>query len=412
MHGPVVMRVDEQANRRFARVAWRGRADSSGAGDEPLKAPAGSAPPNASGAGSPSRPAAVRRLERIARAPRLCRLGSPRGRPGLPDQRGVDRHRRGDRAARRRGRLPGRPRARSVDKLEALARELGGEGRRSRIRCDVTEWEDQEALVDARARPRSAGSTSLFANAGFGAKRGFLEETPELWQSMVLTNVLGVALTIRATLPSREGVDGHYLLTSSVAGRRALAGLALLGDQVGRDRDGRGARQELNGTGVRVTLIEPGRVDTPFFDDPVSGALEPDDIARAILFAVSQPEHDGRERAPRPPDGAGQLAASLLRHGSVSPHARLSALRSTMGDGRTVRGPSRCRDGRLSGGLPPDDADGERHLWRTPRAVPPSRNAQQCAWAQIRPAGRRSDYRSAAICARRRRRCPRSFGTS
>jgi NADP-dependent 3-hydroxy acid dehydrogenase YdfG len=52
---------------------------------------------------------------------------------------------------------------------------------------------------------------------------------------------------------------------------------------------GEAARLELNGTGVRVTLIEPGSVDTPFFDDPPAGALEPDDIARAILYAVSQP---------------------------------------------------------------------------------------------------------------------------
>ena len=57
---------------------------------------------------------------------------------------------------------------------------------------------------------------------------------------MVLTNVLGVALTIRATLPKLlERGTGHYLITSSVAGRRALPGLALLGDQVGGDRDRR-----------------------------------------------------------------------------------------------------------------------------------------------------------------------------
>ena len=52
------------------------------------------------------------------------------------------------------------------------------------------------------------------------------------------------------------------------------------------------ARQELNGTGVRVTLIEPGMVDTPFFDDGArTDALQPDDVARAVMFAVSQPPH-------------------------------------------------------------------------------------------------------------------------
>ena len=54
---------------------------------------------------------------------------------------------------------------------------------------------------------------------------------------------------------------------------------------------GEAARLELNGTGVRVTLIEPGMVDTPFFDQPPAGALEPDDIARAVMYAVSQPPH-------------------------------------------------------------------------------------------------------------------------
>jgi NADP-dependent 3-hydroxy acid dehydrogenase YdfG len=54
---------------------------------------------------------------------------------------------------------------------------------------------------------------------------------------------------------------------------------------------GEAARQELDGTGVRVTLIEPGMVDTPFFDGPVSGALEADDIARAVMYAVAQPPH-------------------------------------------------------------------------------------------------------------------------
>ena len=55
---------------------------------------------------------------------------------------------------------------------------------------------------------------------------------------------------------------------------------------------GEAARQDLNGTGVRVTLIEPGMVDTPFFDNaPDRRACSADDIARAVMFAVSQPPH-------------------------------------------------------------------------------------------------------------------------
>ena len=180
--------------------------------------------------------------------------------------------------------------ARSVDKLEALAEELGGSENALAQRCDVTEWADQEALVKA-ALDGFGRLDVVLANAGFGAKRGFLEETPDFWKSMVLTNVYGCALTIRATLPALKESKGHLLLTGSVAGRRALPGSLYSATKWAVTAMGEAARQELNGTGVRVTLIEPGSVDTPFFDSPPEGALEPDDIARAILYAVAQPPH-------------------------------------------------------------------------------------------------------------------------
>ena len=180
--------------------------------------------------------------------------------------------------------------ARSEDTLQELAAELGGPERALAVRCDVGEWADQEAMV-ASALDAFGQVDVAFANAGFGAKRGFLEESPEQWRSMVLTNVLGAAYTIRATLPQLKDTKGHLLLTSSVAGRRALPGSLYSATKWAVTGMGEAARQELNGTGVRVTLIEPGMVDTPFFDNPVSGALEADDIARAVMFAVSQPPH-------------------------------------------------------------------------------------------------------------------------
>jgi NADP-dependent 3-hydroxy acid dehydrogenase YdfG len=54
---------------------------------------------------------------------------------------------------------------------------------------------------------------------------------------------------------------------------------------------GEAVRQDLHGTGVRVTVIEPGMVDTPFFDRRPKEALQDDDVARAVMFAVSQPPH-------------------------------------------------------------------------------------------------------------------------
>ena len=180
--------------------------------------------------------------------------------------------------------------ARSTDKLEALAAELGGDERAIAVTCDVTDFAQQEAMVQA-AHDAFGRVDVVFANAGFGAARGFLEESPEQWRDMVLTNVLGCAYTIRATLPSLKESVGHLLLTSSVAGRRALPGSLYSATKHAVTAMAESARQELNDSGVRVTAIEPGMVDTPFFDDRPSNALEPDDIARAIMFAVSQPPH-------------------------------------------------------------------------------------------------------------------------
>jgi NADP-dependent 3-hydroxy acid dehydrogenase YdfG len=180
--------------------------------------------------------------------------------------------------------------ARSVDRLSELAAELGGSDRALAVRCDVTEWNEQQAMV--RTALEHFGQLDVaFANAGFGAKRGFLEESVEHWRSMVLTNVYGAALTIRATLPALKESRGHLLLTSSIAGRRALQGSLYSATKFAVTAMGEAARLELNDTGVRVTLIEPGMVDTPFFDSPVSDALAPEDVARAVMFAVSQPPH-------------------------------------------------------------------------------------------------------------------------
>jgi NADP-dependent 3-hydroxy acid dehydrogenase YdfG len=181
--------------------------------------------------------------------------------------------------------------ARSSDRLRALVEELGGAERALAVECDVTEWEDQQTMV-SEALSTFGRLDVAFANAGFGAKRGFLEESPEHWRSMVLTNVYGAALTIRAALPALKEARGHLLLTGSVAGRRALPGSLYSATKWAVTAMGEAARQELNDTGVRVTLIEPGVVDTPFFSSGAGpDALQPDDVARAVMYAVSQPEH-------------------------------------------------------------------------------------------------------------------------
>ena len=196
--------------------------------------------------------------------------------------------------------------ARSQDKLEALAEELGGPELAIAARCDVTSWEEQQALV-ATTLDRFGRLDVFFANAGFGAKRGFLEETVEHWKSMIDTNVLGAALSIRACLPHfLEQNAGHVLLTSSIAGRRVLPGSLYSATKHAVTAMGEALRQEVFESDVKVTLIEPGMVDTPFFENRPSGALEADDIARAVLFALTQPPHvDVNEILVRPVHQAG-----------------------------------------------------------------------------------------------------------
>jgi NADP-dependent 3-hydroxy acid dehydrogenase YdfG len=186
--------------------------------------------------------------------------------------------------------------ARREKQLRELASDLGGEDRAVARRCDVTDWADVEGLTEV-ALARFGRLDAVFANAGFGAKRGFLEESPEQWRAMIDTNVLGVALTIRATLLHLMDADrGHYVITGSVAGRRALPGSLYSATKWAVGAIAEGLRQELrqmrDNTSVRVTLIEPGMVDTAFFDQrPGSGALQADDVARAVMYALSQPDH-------------------------------------------------------------------------------------------------------------------------
>jgi NADP-dependent 3-hydroxy acid dehydrogenase YdfG len=183
--------------------------------------------------------------------------------------------------------------ARRLEELEELAEELGGADRAIAVRCDVTEWDQVQALA-ASGLERFGRIDAVFANAGFGASRGFLEESPEHWRSMVLTNVYGVALTIRATLPHLlERGEGHFLVTSSVAGRRALPGSLYSATKWAATAIGESLRQELrqmhDNRGIRVTVIEPGMVDTPFFENRPQNALGDEDIARAVIYALEQP---------------------------------------------------------------------------------------------------------------------------
>ncbi len=180
--------------------------------------------------------------------------------------------------------------ARSRERLQELAAELGGPEQALPVVCDVTEWADQQRLA-AGALEAFGRIDVVLANAGFGGPRGFLEDTPEHWREMILTNVYGAALTLRATIPALTESRGHLLLTSSVAGRRVIPGSLYSCTKHAVTAMGEAARQDLHGSGVRVTVVEPGMTDTPFFESRPTNPLEAEDIARGVLYAVSQPPH-------------------------------------------------------------------------------------------------------------------------
>ena len=178
--------------------------------------------------------------------------------------------------------------ARTPEKLESLVGELGDRARA--FPCDVSEYADVEALV-AQALDAFGRIDVVFANAGVGFPRGFTDGDPDEAKQVVLTNVYGVWTTIRATSQALRETKGHLLITSSIAGRRALKGSLYSSTKFAATGMGEAARLDFNGTGVRVTLIEPGMVETEGFSHALDETLRPEDIARAVMFAVGQPPH-------------------------------------------------------------------------------------------------------------------------
>ncbi|MBK3846899.1 MAG: SDR family oxidoreductase [Gammaproteobacteria bacterium] len=181
--------------------------------------------------------------------------------------------------------------ARSEHKLTELVDELGGPDRALAIRCDVKEYAEQKAMMQ-RVLDHFGQLDAVYANAGMpGSEGGFSGADPEVWREMLLTNVYGVGLTLRCSLEALKASRGHVLLTGSAAGRFVIPGSMYSASKWAVTGMGLSVREELRGTGVRVTLIEPGMVDTPLFDQPPPYALQPEDIARAVVYALSQPSH-------------------------------------------------------------------------------------------------------------------------
>ena len=146
--------------------------------------------------------------------------------------------------------------ARSEHKLTELVDELGGPDRALAVRCDVKEYAEQKAMVK-RVLDHFGQLDAVYANAGMpGSEGGFSGADPEVWRDMLLTNVYGVGLTLRCSLGALKASRGHVLLTGSAAGRFVIPGSMYSASKWAVTGMGLSVREELRGTGVRVTLID------------------------------------------------------------------------------------------------------------------------------------------------------------
>lgn len=182
--------------------------------------------------------------------------------------------------------------ARTASALDALAAELGGDATARAVRCDVSDW-DQVRVLPAVAEDAFGRLDAVFANAGSSTAASFLTGTgtPQEWREMVLTNVYGTALTARAVLPRLARARGHLVITGSVQGRVTVPGQLYSATKWAVTAMAQSIRAEVTATGVRVTLIQPGLTDVGRISPDRAGdpRLSPDDVARAVLFALEQP---------------------------------------------------------------------------------------------------------------------------
>lgn len=181
---------------------------------------------------------------------------------------------------------------RDAERLRAFAAELGDPKGLLTLPGHAAEYADVQAAVDATLKEFGRIDTVL-ANAGFGTHDTVAEGDPAGWPEMVLTNVLGPALLIRASIDALKETRGRIMLVGSVAGfihgpgniygatKWAVTGLA------------ENTRRQVTEWGVGVTLIAPGRVETPFWDSygslPPGHLLTADQIADSVVWAIRQP---------------------------------------------------------------------------------------------------------------------------
>ncbi len=189
---------------------------------------------------------------------------------------------------------------RDAEKLRRAADELNGGANLSYATADVSDPKQCEALI--RTATEKFGPVDILVNnAGTNLKDRTLRElTPDAWDRMIRANLDGAFYCIRAVLPAMlERKDGVIVNVVSVAGKRAnpLGGAAYVAAKFGMGALGLVLSNEEKDSGVRVSNVYPGEIDTPILEqrpNPVTDAqraviLKPEDVAEAVLFVASLP---------------------------------------------------------------------------------------------------------------------------
>ena len=190
--------------------------------------------------------------------------------------------------------------ARGAEGLEGLAAELGGDA--VALAADVTDRESVAGAVD-RFAEEAGGLDLMIANAGLAHYGPFVDQPIEHAEEMVRLNVLGTIYTVHAALERMLAqASGHIVVVSSGAGLRAFPWGAVYGATKAADKGfAEALRHELSGTGVSVSTVLPGEVETSLHDhqpDKVPDwrrsdeAISAVEVADAVVRAV---EEDRRE---------------------------------------------------------------------------------------------------------------------
>ena len=196
--------------------------------------------------------------------------------------------------------------ARRADRLEALAKRIRDEGGEAcAVVADVAREEEARSMV-VSANAAWGRLDILVNNAGVMLLGPILDADTEDWRRMIGTNVLGLMYATHAALPLMKAQgSGHVVNVSSVAGRTARAGAGVYNaSKWGVGAFSEALRQEVYKDKIRVTIIEPGAVATELTDHVTHAEtkqqiqafvqsmtpLESEDIAAAIVYAVTQPD--------------------------------------------------------------------------------------------------------------------------